>query len=77
MAPMNEEPQRLLCWIVCAYRKPGMDEGDYHRYMNEVHAPLVKNLMVKYGIIRWSMVEFQRLHSVRSSFIELMTPLDA
>lgn len=69
MAPMNEEPQRLLCWTVCAYRKPGMDEGDYHRYMSEVHAPLVKNLMVKYGMIRWSMVEFQRciLSALRSS----------
>lgn len=74
---MNEEPQRLLCWIVCAYRKHGMDEEDYHRYMSQVHAPLVKDLMVKV----WydSMVDGRvpALHSVRSSFIELMTPLDA
>ncbi len=57
MGSAGEEPQRLLCWTVCAYRKPGMDEEDYHRYLSEVHAPLVKDLMVRYGIIQWSMVE--------------------
>ena len=41
---------------VCAYRKPGMSEEDYHKYMSEVHAPLVKDLMVKYGIVSWEMV---------------------
>ena len=57
MGSADQEPQRLLCWTVCAYRKPGMGEEEYHRYMSEVHAPLVKNLMVKYGIVQWSMVE--------------------
>ena len=66
MASVNAEPQRLLCWTVCAYRKPGMDEGDYHRYMSEIHAPLVRDLMVKYGMIRWSMVRVLALHQVRS-----------
>lgn len=60
MVSLNEERKRLLCWTVCAYRKPGMDEADYHSYMSKVHAPLVKDLMVKYGITRWSMVHFQR-----------------
>ena len=53
MAPQKE---RLFCWTVCAYRKPGMSEEDYHKYMSEVHAPLVKDLMVKYGIVSWEMV---------------------
>lgn len=57
MGSVDTEPQRLLCWTVCAYRKPGMDEKEYHKYMSEVHAPLVKDLMVKYGMIQWSMVE--------------------
>ena len=57
MGSLGKEPQRLLCWTVCAYRKPGMDEDEYHRYMSEVHAPLVKDLMVRYGMIRWSMVD--------------------
>jgi hypothetical protein len=33
-----------------------MSEEDYHNYMSEVHAPLVKDLMVKYGIVSWEMV---------------------
>jgi hypothetical protein len=35
-----------------------MSEEDYHKYMSEVHAPLVKDLMVKYGIVSWEMVSF-------------------
>jgi hypothetical protein len=53
---MSIQTERLFCWTVCAYRKPGMSEEDYHNYMSEVHAPLVKDLMVKYGIVSWEMV---------------------
>lgn len=51
-------PNRLLCWTVCAYRKPGLDEAEYHKHMSEVHGPLVKELMVKYDFVKWSMVCF-------------------
>ncbi|KAF2237164.1 hypothetical protein EV356DRAFT_496712, partial [Viridothelium virens] len=47
--------QRLFQWTVCAYRKPGMGEEDYHRYMSEKHGPLVKSLLAKYGIIKFTM----------------------
>jgi hypothetical protein len=50
------EPTKLLCWTVYAYRKPGINEDDYHKYMSEVHGPLVKELLARYGIIRFSMV---------------------
>ena len=53
---MADDPQKLLCWVVCAYRKPGLSEEEYHKYVSEVHAPLVKDLLVQYGIIKWSMV---------------------
>ncbi|KAI4127272.1 MAG: hypothetical protein LQ338_003276 [Usnochroma carphineum] len=46
---------RLLCWTVCAYRKPGLDEDAYHKHMSEMHAPLVRDLMVKYGLVKYSM----------------------
>lgn len=56
MGSTLEEPQRLLCWSVYGYRKPGMSEEDYHAYMSEKHGPLVKGLVAKYGMIRFSMV---------------------
>ncbi|CAF9930060.1 MAG: hypothetical protein HETSPECPRED_007528 [Heterodermia speciosa] len=40
---------------MCAYRKEGMDEEEYRKYMTENHAPLVRGLMVKYGIDKYSM----------------------
>lgn len=46
----------LLCWTVTAYRKPEMSEEEYHKYMSEIHGPLVMGLMAKYGMIRFSMV---------------------
>ncbi|CAD6594291.1 MAG: hypothetical protein ASARMPREDX12_008593 [Alectoria sarmentosa] len=52
---MTSKPQPLLCWTVCAYRKPGLSEADYHKHMSEIHGPLVKHLMVKYGFVSWSM----------------------
>lgn len=36
-----------------------MSEGDYHRYMSEVHGPLVKELLVKYGIVRFTMASLE------------------
>lgn len=45
----------LLCWTVTAYRKPEMSEEEYHKYMSEIHGPLVMGLMAKYGMIRFSM----------------------
>jgi hypothetical protein len=56
MGSISERSQRLLCWSVYAYRKPDMSEEDYHAYMSEKHGPLVKGLVAKYGMIRFSMV---------------------
>lgn len=50
------EKQPMLCLTMCAYRREGMDEEEYRKYMTENHAPLVRGLMVKYGIDKYSMV---------------------
>lgn len=64
MADVPEIPARppsgphgqFLCLTICGYRRPGMSEGDYRHHMTEVSAPMTKELMVKYGVKRWTMV---------------------
>jgi hypothetical protein len=49
-------PDALLCWTVTAYRKDGMTEEAYHKYLSEVHGPLVRRLLVKHGFQSYSLV---------------------
>lgn len=54
----NETPQkrRLYCLTVCGYRKPTISEEDYVEYMTKKHSRLVRGVMAKYGVIRWTHV---------------------
>ena len=60
---LAEPPRRLFCWTVCAYKRPDLSDDYYHHYMSKVHGPLVKDLMVKYGMVKWSMVGSYPLRS--------------
>jgi hypothetical protein len=40
-----------------------MSEEDYHKYMTETHAPLVRGLMAKYGIVQFTMASIGPLGS--------------
>lgn len=39
-----------------------MSEEDYRHHMTQVSAPMTKDLMVKYGVKRWTMVSISPPH---------------
>ncbi|GJP88044.1 FAD/NAD(P)-binding domain-containing protein [Aspergillus niger] len=47
--------ERLYALTIYGYRKPGMPEDEYHRYLSEHHAVLVRNHLVKMGIVRYTL----------------------
>lgn len=47
---------KFLCLTICGYRKAGMSEEAYRNHMVNVSAPMTKDLMVKYGVKRWTQV---------------------
>lgn len=52
----GSENNKFLCLTICGYRKSGMSEGAYRNHMVNVSAPMTKDLMVKYGVKRWTQV---------------------
>ncbi|KAL8827496.1 MAG: hypothetical protein Q9191_003143 [Dirinaria sp. TL-2023a] len=57
--PSSPTKNKYLCLTICGYRKPGMSEEDYRNHMVNVSAPMTQDLMVKYGIKRWTQVHNQ------------------
>ena len=63
MANGQTSNQPMLCLTMCAYKREGMDDEEYRKYMTDHHVPLVRGLMVKHGIDKYSMVNEMSLGS--------------
>ncbi|KAI1734861.1 EthD domain-containing protein [Xylaria scruposa] len=63
---------KFLCLTICGYRKPGMSEEAYRHHMTQVSAPMTKDLMAKYGIVRWTMIH--NTSATRARMAELFDP---
>ncbi|KAI4100561.1 MAG: hypothetical protein L6R37_005393 [Teloschistes peruensis] len=52
----GQKPGQKFVLTIAGYKKEGLSEEDYREYMTEVHSPMVKALMARYGTEKWTMI---------------------
>jgi hypothetical protein len=60
--PPGNLASQFLCLTILGYRRLDLSEEQYRHHMTQVSAPMTKDLMVKYGVKRWTMVSTHQLH---------------
>jgi hypothetical protein len=58
-----EAAGKLYALTILGYRKEGMSEKDYHDYVSERHAPCLRELLSKNGIVDYTIVRRSYIHS--------------
>jgi hypothetical protein len=62
--------QRMYALNICAYKKQGMSEEDYHTYTSEKHAQSLKHLLVEKKIAGYTMV----CRNIKLSYVLSLLP---